>query len=107
MAATSCATRFHVPWHNGDPTSPSTHAPEPRPHRHHSPSAPPPLLTAGELDEEVAAKAAFALDQGLGVLACIGESLEEREAGVTTEKLFAQCAAYAATITDWSKVVLA
>ena len=61
----------------------------------------------GELDEEVAAKAAFAIQQGLSVLACIGESLEEREAGVTTEKLFAQCAAYAATVTDWSKVVLA
>jgi len=59
------------------------------------------------VDEEIAAKAAFSLDSGLGVIACIGESLEEREAGQTLDKLYVQCAAYANSITDWSKVVLA
>ena len=35
----------------------------------------------GETDEQVGAKTAFALDNGLSVCLCIGETLEEREAG--------------------------
>ena len=35
----------------------------------------------GETDQIVAAKAARALEAGLGVIVCVGESLEEREAG--------------------------
>lgn len=35
----------------------------------------------GETNEIVATKAAFAIQKGLSVIGCIGESLEEREAG--------------------------
>jgi triosephosphate isomerase len=37
----------------------------------------------GENDESVARRTAAALDAGLGVIACVGESEEEREAGQT------------------------
>ena len=43
----------------------------------------------GETDELVGDKVKFALQSGLNVLPCIGEKLEEREAGITNEvKLF-------------------
>src|SRR5512133_4203430 len=35
----------------------------------------------GETDETVARRTVAALDAGLGVIACVGESLEERESG--------------------------
>ena len=37
----------------------------------------------GETDADVAKKTKLAIDQGFTVLACIGEYLEEREAGKT------------------------
>jgi triosephosphate isomerase (TIM) len=39
----------------------------------------------GETDQEVALKTKRAIDHGFSVLACIGESLEERESGRTRE----------------------
>lgn len=39
----------------------------------------------GEKDGLIAEKAAYALSSGLGVIYCIGEKLEEREAGKTKE----------------------
>ena len=64
----------------------------------------------GESDELVAAKVAHALSEGLNVLPCIGEKLEEREAGRTLEVNYRQLGAIAGVITnpeDWSRVVLA
>uniref|UniRef100_A0A1B6LPQ3 Triosephosphate isomerase n=1 Tax=Graphocephala atropunctata TaxID=36148 RepID=A0A1B6LPQ3_9HEMI len=61
----------------------------------------------GESDELVAEKVAHALEQGLSVIACIGEKLEEREAGQTEAVVFRQTQAIADKIKDWSKVVLA
>lgn len=61
----------------------------------------------GEDDQLIADKVAFALESGLGVIACIGEKLEEREAGRTEEVVFQQTAAIAAKVTSWDKVVLA
>jgi len=61
----------------------------------------------GETDAELAEKAAFALGKGVGVIACIGEKLEEREAGKTLDVVFEQTAAYASKISDWSNVVIA
>merc|ERR1719318_503969 len=43
----------------------------------------------------------------MNVLPCIGEKLEEREAGKTTEVCFRQLSAMLPHISDWSKVVLA
>jgi len=40
-------------------------------------------------------KAAYALSQGLGVIACIGELLEEREGGKTFDVCFQQMKAFA------------
>lgn len=63
----------------------------------------------GELDAEVAAKAKYALDKGLSVMACCGEPLEAREAGTTNEFVFPQIKAYADAFSkeDWERVVIA
>ncbi|XP_049796581.1 triosephosphate isomerase [Schistocerca nitens] len=61
----------------------------------------------GETDELIAEKCAHALESGLSIIACIGEKLEERESGRTTDVVFAQTKAIADKITDWSRVVLA
>ncbi|XP_067006471.1 triosephosphate isomerase [Anabrus simplex] len=61
----------------------------------------------GEDDELVADKIAHALDEGLSVIACIGEKLEEREAGQTEEVVYRQTKAFADKIKDWSRVVIA
>lgn len=51
---------------------------------------------------------AHALESGLKVIACIGETLEEREAGKTEEVVFRQTKALIPAIgNNWSNVVLA
>ncbi|MDR2695320.1 MAG: triose-phosphate isomerase [Deltaproteobacteria bacterium] len=47
----------------------------------------------GESDEQVGAKTAFALAQGLNVVLCIGETLAQREAGQLEQVLARQIAA--------------
>jgi len=54
-----------------------------------------------------AEKVAHALESGLSVIACIGEKLEEREAGQTEAVVFRQTKAISAKVTNWAKVVLA
>lgn len=44
----------------------------------------------GETDADVAAKAKYAIDRGLTVIACIGETLAQREAGKTNETVLRQ-----------------
>lgn len=44
----------------------------------------------GETDKDVRAKAGAALRAGLGVIICLGESLEQREAGATLDVIAAQ-----------------
>eukprot|EP00522_Entomoneis_paludosa_P005714 CAMPEP_0172455894 /NCGR_PEP_ID=MMETSP1065-20121228/12970_1 /TAXON_ID=265537 /ORGANISM="Amphiprora paludosa, Strain CCMP125" /LENGTH=402 /DNA_ID=CAMNT_0013208413 /DNA_START=25 /DNA_END=1230 /DNA_ORIENTATION=- len=63
----------------------------------------------GESDAEVAAKAKYALDKGLKVIACCGEPLESREAGTTNDFVFPQIKAYADVFSkeDWANVVIA
>lgn len=63
----------------------------------------------GESDELVGAKVKHALESGLHLIPCIGEKLEEREAGKTNEVVFRQTKAIADNISasDWSRVVLA
>jgi glyceraldehyde 3-phosphate dehydrogenase len=63
----------------------------------------------GESNEEVAAKAKFAIDKGLSVMACCGEPQANREAGTTNDFVFPQIKAYADVLTkeDWAKVVIA
>ncbi|KAK3785660.1 hypothetical protein RRG08_023914 [Elysia crispata] len=61
----------------------------------------------GESDEFVAEKTRFAQDSGLGVIPCVGEKLEEREANQTMAVINRQMKALADKIKDWSSVVIA
>jgi len=61
----------------------------------------------GESDELIADKVVHALAEGLKVIACIGETLQEREAGQTEAVVFRQTKALANVVKDWSNVVLA
>ncbi|RUS80064.1 hypothetical protein EGW08_012181 [Elysia chlorotica] len=63
--------------------------------------------TMGETDEFVAEKTKFALDNGLGVIPCVGEKLEEREADQTMAVISRQMKALADKIKDWTHVVIA
>ncbi|KAK9477557.1 Triosephosphate isomerase [Lipomyces japonicus] len=60
-----------------------------------------------ETDEFVASKTKFALDNGLGVILCIGELLEERDAGKTIEVVNRQIDAVVEKVKDWSNIVIA
>eukprot|EP00124_Ichthyophonus_hoferi_P001662 Ihof_evm2s93 gene=Ihof_evmTU2s93 len=60
-----------------------------------------------ETDAEIAEKCAYALANGMKIIPCIGEHLEEREAGKTMEVCAKQLAALAAQIKDWTNVVIA
>ncbi|KAK4437700.1 Triosephosphate isomerase, chloroplastic [Sesamum alatum] len=61
----------------------------------------------GEDDQFIGKKAAYALGQGVGVIACIGELLEEREAGKTFDVCFQQMKAYADAVPSWDNIVVA
>lgn len=61
----------------------------------------------GESNEFVGDKVAYALSQGLKVIACVGETLEQRESGSTMEVVAAQTKAIADKISSWDNVVLA
>lgn len=63
----------------------------------------------GETNEIVAQKVAAAYKQGFMVIACIGETLQEREAGRTTQVVLTQMAAIAKLLPKeaWPKIVIA
>ncbi|AEO68881.1 941e5739-d100-4ee7-88dd-ca75c1329d9d [Thermothielavioides terrestris] len=63
----------------------------------------------GETDELVASKTKAAVEGGVSVIWCCGESLEEREAGNTVAVVERQLAALAAKLSaaDWKKIVIA
>ncbi|XP_055802459.1 triosephosphate isomerase, cytosolic-like isoform X2 [Solanum dulcamara] len=61
----------------------------------------------GESNEFVGDKVAYAISQGLKVIACVGETLEQRESGSTMDVVAAQTKAIAERVKDWSTVVLA
>ena len=61
----------------------------------------------GETDQVVSGKIKRTLNAGLQVIACIGENLKEREAGVTNDVITRQLAAIKNSVTDWRQVVLA
>lgn len=60
-----------------------------------------------ESDDVVASKTKYATENGVGVIWCCGESLEQRESGKTIEVVSKQLEALKAQISDWSKVVIA
>lgn len=63
----------------------------------------------GETNEIVAKKTAFVVEQGLQVIACVGEKLADREADKTMDVINAQMKAIADEVKGdaWSKVVIA
>lgn len=60
-----------------------------------------------EDDKFVADKTKFALGEGVGVILCIGETLEEKKAGVTLKVVERQLTAVLEEVKDWSNVVVA
>jgi triosephosphate isomerase (TIM) len=66
-----------------------------------------PLIKEGDAD--IAAKARYALDAGLKVIYCIGELLEEREAGTTMDVCIRQMRAVVDVTEekDWDNIVIA
>lgn len=60
-----------------------------------------------ETDDFVASKTKFALDNGVKVILCIGETLEERKANITLQVNARQLDAVAKVVKDWSNVVVA
>lgn len=61
----------------------------------------------GDTEEVIGKKIKIALENGLNVLACIGEKLEERESGKTMDVCYGQLKTIKASVSDWSKVVIA
>jgi len=61
----------------------------------------------GETDADTADKVQKALAAGLRVMLCIGETLEEREKGITDQVNQRQLNACIPVIRDWDKVVIA
>lgn len=61
----------------------------------------------GESSEKVGSKAAAALEAGVKVIACIGESLQERESGATNNVITSQLKAIADSVSSWENVVVA
>ena len=61
----------------------------------------------GESDKVIGDKVKHALDHKLKVIACIGEKLEEREAGKTQVVNERQLSAIREKISDWQDVVIA
>eukprot|EP00953_Heterococcus_sp_UTEX-ZZ885_P026456 14279-Heterococcus_DN1.PRE.8 len=61
----------------------------------------------GETDEVCGSKAAYALSKGLKVIACIGETKEERESGNTMTTVIRQLAAYTKEIKKYDNMVIA
>ncbi|GAB4814167.1 hypothetical protein N2152v2_001213 [Parachlorella kessleri] len=61
----------------------------------------------GESNETVGTKVGYALDKGLRVIACIGETLEQRETGHMFDILDAQLKGIADQVSDWGRMVIA
>lgn len=61
----------------------------------------------GESNQVVGKKVNMALKEGLSVIACIGEKLQDRESGNTMNVILKQMDAIAQNVNDWKKMVLA
>jgi triosephosphate isomerase len=60
-----------------------------------------------ESDEFIANKTKTALDRGVGVILCCGETLEQRESNKTMDVVLSQLKAVSDQVKDWSKIVVA
>ena len=64
-------------------------------------------LILNESNDFVGDKVKYALSQGIKVIACVGETLEQRESGSTMDVVAAQTKAISERVSDWSNIVLA
>ncbi|EYU38446.1 hypothetical protein MIMGU_mgv1a012264mg [Erythranthe guttata] len=64
-------------------------------------------LVLNESNDFVGDKVAYAVDQGLNVIACVGETLEQRESGSTMAVVASQTKSIAERVSSWSNIVLA
>lgn len=60
-----------------------------------------------ETDDFIASKTKFALDNGVKVILCIGETLEERKANITLDVTARQLDAVSKLVKDWTNIVVA
>jgi triosephosphate isomerase (TIM) len=60
-----------------------------------------------ESDQKVTAKTAYAVEHGINVIWCCGESLEDREANKTMEVVEGQLSALAQKLKSWDRIVIA
>ncbi|KAK9791344.1 hypothetical protein WJX73_001685 [Symbiochloris irregularis] len=60
-----------------------------------------------ESSQVVADKTKYALDKGLAVILCVGETLEQREAGKTFDTVAEQLKPVAGALSSWTAVVVA
>lgn len=63
--------------------------------------------TINESDEKVALKTKAALEGGLKVVLCIGESEQEREKGETVQVVVRQLEAVRKVVKNWENIVIA
>ncbi|WFD28618.1 triose-phosphate isomerase [Malassezia nana] len=61
----------------------------------------------GENNELVGQKTAAAVESGLSVILCVGETLEQREKGETNQVVLEQVQTGTKDVKDWSKIVIA
>jgi triosephosphate isomerase (TIM) len=61
----------------------------------------------GETDAVVAKKVTLALANGLDIVLCIGENLQERENGLTLDVVTKHLSAVKDVVTDWGRIVVA
>jgi triosephosphate isomerase len=61
----------------------------------------------GDNDDVVGKKVKISLENGVSVIACIGEKLEQREAGKTMDVCLTQMDAIVKSINNWENVVIA
>lgn len=64
-------------------------------------------LILGESSEFVGDKVAYSLSMGLKVIACVGETLEQRESGSTMDVVASQTKSIADKVINWDNIVLA
>jgi len=60
-----------------------------------------------ESDSIVSSKTKYATENGLSVIWCCGETLEQREAGQTIDVVSKQLESLKSQVSDWSKIVIA
>ncbi|WFD32567.1 triose-phosphate isomerase [Malassezia sp. CBS 17886] len=60
-----------------------------------------------ETDADIAAKTKAAVDEGLSVILCVGETLEQREKGESIPVVIKQLEQATKDVKDWSKIVIA